>query len=546
VNNSGRTLMKTADVNSLMNPTSGRTLSKNAMVKMVDGKTLMNSISERTSMKTTDGRTLMKDNDDSSSVKDNNGRTLMKNNDGKTSMEVTSVSITNVDTNKIFIRIGHKDGDINNPMFRLFLSLINNLIGSKTTVNYNITPVYESDIYIPIFPYTAHEMKMDVEDLVNLRVKTITNYLETFNWKLTNKTIRWCARSLMKSKINVFQDLEITVLNDNEHYPMNSKINVMMPSMSEEIKVKRIVGKDNSRITFMIDPLSVNYGIFVDFSVPFNEMGYSFNALHLYEHLLTKMWKNVTSEDVIDLNGATFPTGISYIYSVHSSLKSFREHINAAMNWIFKSRNPKFWETQEMKDDIEMETIRTISETRIERTMNSMGRSDSKAFGLNYDINIFKYWANKPFNLLVTVQSEDDWKLSEVYINELIDKYKINKVETPKNVKFDRIPIEVFRSKKSRHVTTKKMDLMELKKQILTNDIPKSYLYGIDNVFVCTSSNISKLNNLLFPLLFVDTSVEELQTYLENHIVPMSSTFFTSVSLTMKNSEDLLENMIDY
>jgi len=449
-----------------------------------------------------------------------------------------------VDLTKIYLKISYKT-PIKNDLFTHFLRYINNMIGAKTTSNYHVVPIYENEIYIPIFPYTSDEMKLEVDDLVKIRIDNIKKYFNDFDWKLVNKTTIWCVRSLIKQKIDVFNGLRLTLINDNDHGINNTEELKIKPLNKIKHKLKKIIAKDGSIITMLIDPLNTDYGIFIDFSIPFDEMGFSYNALHLYEHLLTKMWKNVNATEVADLNGATFPTGISYVYTIHDSLKSFQNHVKASLIWLLKSRNIAFWETDDMKKDIEMETIRTISETRNERTMNSMGRSDSKAFDIKYNTDIFKYWANKPFNILVTVKTENDWKLTEEFINNLVEKYKINDVPKPEIIQFKHIPIETLKMKKIRDIHTKKIDINVLKQNVLNSQIPKGILYGLDSGLICNSEDISYLNTVLFPLLFLSKSItsDEQTQYLEDNVIPFSSKLYTLTPLGAKNFKNCLEFM---
>jgi hypothetical protein len=100
--------------------------------------------------------------------------------------------------------------------------------------------------------------------------------------------------------------------------------------------------KDSSIIGVLIDPYATTYGLFVDLSVKFEDMGMGYNALHLYKHPVIKAWVRHQSEHVIDLNGSTYPTGISFVYIILNNFNSFREHVNASINWIKNSRNPNF------------------------------------------------------------------------------------------------------------------------------------------------------------------------------------------------------------
>ena len=70
-------------------------------------------------------------------------------------------------------------------------------------------------------------------------------------------------------------------------------------------------------------------------------MGYNYNALHIYEHMMTIAWKKLDSKDVLDLNGATFPTGTCYLYNIHSSKKSLKKYTREYVKFHQSSKEKK-------------------------------------------------------------------------------------------------------------------------------------------------------------------------------------------------------------
>ena len=459
-----------------------------------------------------------------------------------------TVKVNPIDLSDIYLVISHKSNKHNNdPLFQQFMLRLNGLISSKTKLNYNTLPVINNMIFIPIQPYSVDEMKMSIDELINIRKTELINFLANIDWNVLNKNFIWCVRTLMNKGINIFNDLELVIRDKNME--IDQTIRDIIPIKIkkcefDEIKINRVVADDGSMVTIITDPISSDFGLFVDFSVFYEEMGFASNTLHLYEHILTKMWKKLNGNNVKEMNGSTYNTGISYVYTVHGSFKSFREHTNASIDWILKSRDPKFWDNEEIKKDIEFETIRTISETTNRRSMIVMGRSDPKAYSFGYDIDIFKYWANKPFNILVVVQAETDWPLTTEKLNELIKKYPLQKVKKPPLIQLDNIPIEVLRIKHRENIKTKKMNPIDIKNIMMSSKRISNSIYGLD---VCITYNneeeeVSKCMPILYPLLFFTkfTTIDEQREYMKKVAIPYSSSLYNAIPALIKyNQRDL-------
>jgi hypothetical protein len=418
-----------------------------------------------------------------------------------------------------------------------FLQIINGLIGAKTNVNYHITPVVNNRIIIPIYPYTNDEITLNVKALISKRYKTILTYLNGLDLKSFNQNGRWIIRSLMKLSKSIFSEgfkIKATVSDDIfSEDPLKFNFDDIL---NEEYKQYKM--KDGSKIGVLIDPYSTSYGLFIDLSIKFEEMGMGYNALHLYEHLSTKAWVSHQSEHVIDLNGSTFPTGISFVYIILNNFNAFKEHVNASINWIKNSRKLEFWSSPKIKKFIEIETQRTISETREERVLNTIGRTDPKGFNYQYNTNIFHYWANRPFNILLTTPKDLPLRLKS---------FKSVPVRRPPNLTFDRMPLDVLKAKCNSKLCIQRAALKSNIKEVLEDSLTNS-LYGINckmGFIDATSKDELRIyNSILFPLLFLVRYIppEKVKEYISSHYIPLSASELYMTPLCFVNKNDIVIN----
>lgn len=451
-----------------------------------------------------------------------------------------------LDNTYIYIKY-NKSSDQNNysdVLIKKFMDYMNGIIGAKTATNYHIEKVKNFTIRIPIYVYTNEEAKMNPIDLLEKRVKTIMNFLENFDWKTVSKFQLWLVRSLHILGINISTCFNIETEMPNVDYKkINETILIKFPDIQYP-KLRRIKLNDNSMITLYSDPYMDDYGLFLNLSVSFDEMGMSYNALHLYEHLLTKPWDKLNGHDLIELNGSTYPVGTCFVYTIHKTINSLKLHMNSTLKWLLKSRLPDFWKNKE--EEINLETIRTISETRRERTLTSMGRSDLHAYDLKYNTDIFDYWSNKPFNILLA--GPDDFnEINEDKLNVLVKKYSLrNDIKRPENIKFKNIPMDVLKMKKFTGFYILKDDVENIKNRFLKNDFESNSFFGIDCVMSCKSEDLSVYNSVLHPLLYLNKyfTDEELNDYVKRHVIPFSSKLFSNASVQLKNAGNYLSNLI--
>jgi hypothetical protein len=403
--------------------------------------------------------------------------------------------------------------------------VLNNLIGAKTNVNYHITPLEDNKIVIPIYPYTNEEIKGKPTTLISDRFDTVVKFLNTLSAESLSTKSRWLVRNMQKLGVDLEEDFQVRVeVGENKDSGFQELVNFKFKGIEKE-NFEQIRLKDGSVVNIYVDPYSSGYGLFLDLSVKFEDMGMGYNALHLYEHLATKAWASLSNEHVKDLNGATYPSGISYIYIILNNCKSFKDYVNATFEWIVKSRTQKYWKSKEANDFIEVETLRTISETREERMLSSTGRTDQKGYNLIYNTDIFHYWSNRPFNILLSVKSMDELKF--LSLNKLS---KREKVKRPPNIKFSRMPLDVIKAKEIQQIHIVRVSPVDIVNNIFSSSL-ENMLYGLNCGLVSTEENLSGYNSILFPLLFLPRFVktEKIKKYISKNIIPYDCSVFGSI-----------------
>ena len=419
-------------------------------------------------------------------------------------------------------------------LINYFLRYFNMMIGSKTNINYNIIDVKDFTIKIPIYVYTQDDAQLKPLELITKRINTIKSFFRDFNWDNTNKMLHWVIRALRTIDIDITNLLQISVHIDEESVldninglstlavktqfdKLNSSIEISPPTI-EDITFSHVELSDKSKIIYIEDPYANDYGLYVNLSIPYEEMGMSYNSLHLFEHLATKCWKKCKQLDVTELNGSTYPNGISYIYTIHSSRDSLMTHLNATVQWFFTSRLPNFWDN--IRDDVDLETQRTISETRTERSLTMFGRSDFKAYTKSYDLKIFEYWSNKPFSILVI--SPKKVSIDENKLNELCKKYPLRKIEKPRNPTFKNIPSDILIVKSIEKCYNLKCDTKDIVKRFMENDFDEHCYFGIDCACYRLNEKLNSLNCVLYPLLFLNRYISEkdVERFIKSHIFP--------------------------
>ena len=429
-------------------------------------------------------------------------------------------------------------------LLKQFMLFINGMIGAKTSANYQILNVENNTIKIPIYLYTNNDKNKNPIDLIHDRIKVVRDFLENFNWNSVNKRQLWVVRSLRALNINISNAFTMSTVTPKLEFDNlnNEPIVIKYPNLEETI-IKRENYSDGSFITYLSDPYLTDYAVFLNLTTSFNDMGMSYNGLHLYEHLMTKAWDNLNGSELVEMNGSTWPHALCYIYSIHSTLLSMKEHAAHAILWRLQSREHGFWNKH--KDKLKLEIERTVSETRTERTLTNMGRSDLHAYNYDYDTNIFEYWSNKPFELLIAGPLPYiELKLNKNTIENVIGKYLPREdIVRPPNIVFKHIPMDVLKVKKMSGLRIRKMNKEEIKNKLLSSKLDLNVLYGLDCTFVSENEYLGVYNNILHPLLFNGSmfTEEELNTFAKKHVIPFSTVMFEQTSLYTKMALQYLD-----
>lgn len=433
----------------------------------------------------------------------------------------------------------------------LFISALCELIGAKTDIDYHAYNASNNGVtYIELINY--NEKFKDTYELVNKRVNTLVHYLESLDLTKQQAYLVKISNLLMFNKINLNTLLSVSVVNmtTKENYIEPIPIHIKQPLDFKRIGVKRVVTTDNSTITLITDKCSTTYALYVNLTVPFNEMSMSYNALHLYEHLMMRCFKGLPQDKLLESNGCTFPNGLCHVYTVHSTVDSLKQYLNLTIKTLFEARDDDYWEQEQQVKDIELETKRTISETRYSRSLTDFGRSDLHAYNNGYDKNIFKYWSNKPFDIIVVGPAFTDTFINVDSVNAWCKKHPLHNIKRPAAVKYKIIPISVLRSKENDNTFIQKASTKEIKKLFMnpakkeeidirtllpkskTDFGPYGYLYGLDCKMLSLNDSLSRHNTVLTPMVFINKlfTDEELELMLNSSNISTNALHYNSHS----------------
>lgn len=244
--------------------------------------------------------------------------------------------------------------------------------------------------------------------------------------------------------------------------------------------------------------------ILLDFSRPYEEMGFEYNALHLFEHLITipfiRSYRN--PKNIINYNGYTTNLGQAVAFIILKNKESFEFYLNELFKHLNKMRDLKYWENED-DPEIILQIKRTISETKKEPSFTKFARSSSKAYELKLNKHVFHYWANQPMKLTL-IHPFKNYKYPKIEFKDL------EEVSKPKIPKFDYIPYEVIYEKSTNDLFTKKVSPEKIAKKYLkayeSNNFSKlKGLYGIDVCLSNTNHNLNRFMHRKDPLLTIST-----------------------------------------
>lgn len=419
-----------------------------------------------------------------------------------------------------------KHGTMKYQLLYRFMTELNQLIGAKTPMNYHTRKVIMDPIptiTIPIYVYSNEDKLIEPEELVKKRLDTLRSYFEKLDINTTSRNMLWTVRSMTIMKYPLEFILSTSTPNIEAFNDItNEPIHITIPEL-EYPTIHRDKSQNGDLITYLVDPYVTDYGLFVNLTTSFNDMGMSYNILHLYEHLMTKGWENLPGKDLLEMNGSTFPHGLCYVYTIHSSEESLKLYTEKYLDYYLQSRKPGFWNEDIPKEQLKTETQRTISETRTDRTLITMGRSDYKAYDFKYDTNIFTYWSNRPYELLIVSPKKIKLNLKTT---------KTHNIKRPNNITFNMMPLDVMKMKKLQGFSIKKASSKDVKQLIAKPDA--EYTCGLDCTFSADNEDLSVYTSVLHPLLYCNIlfSNEELKQFIKTRILPWSCKLYADASIT--------------
>lgn len=410
-----------------------------------------------------------------------------------------------------------------------FLSEFNGVLSVFTNLNYNTLPIENNVLKIPVLRYTNEDIKMTPQELIDKRINELITYCESIDVKKLSKKMLHSFRAIMM-KYNINDLFIVRVITKVEYENRSITINFGNLSKIPNYTLKKIEFVDGSSIMFYLDELLNDNGMYLNLSIPYNEMGFAYNALHLYEHLMTKGWWDTEIRRISYYNGATYPNGICYIYGIFKNADDLKYITNKTINHVIKSRSKDFWTSDKMMKNIKFEIVRTISESIDDRSLRFHARTGPDAYednNIKKMIDIFNYWSNRPFNALICSNDltlMENMNKSMNIINNFIKRHPLNKVDIPKEIKIDFLPLDILKKKKYDRIKVTKLTPEEVHEIIMKGptDDDQRGLIGIDNIYVSDIEDLGVMNTLLHPMLFLNYSVEDVLKILNTNPFPMN------------------------
>lgn len=424
----------------------------------------------------------------------------------------------------------------NKYCFKSLVQFINHYIGAKTDCNYQIKnvcdlkPMNNARLYfeIPLQAHKQNENKTMI--LFNKRREIIKETINSINWNIQQTRLKWIMKYFKSNNIIITYSLTDNI--DDVNYSETIQLN---NNVVDDTKIKITNFDDGSIIKQIIVPDCQDYGVYVNISQPFEEMGFGYNYLHVFEHIMCIPWGKISVSDLIMMNGSTFFNGLSYVYALTRTKKSLKLYFNEVLNHIINLRSDDYYKV--IKDEIDLQTKRTFSESQNDRSLVAFGRSETCAFDKDYNINVFKYWANKGVSIVILTPELINIKKEK--INNILVKSKRN-INKPKIKMIDYIPFSVFNEKEKVGYVIKKMN-----KNLKIDDVNNAFL-GLDNYSVMKKKYSGEdysmdYFNLMLSVFMLCNNPKTLKKYIKNNILPYKNLYFGMLQMFYKNKMCLLE-----
>lgn len=434
-------------------------------------------------------------------------------------IEMTQVELLTF--NKLYLACDAQDfRPVIKDAIRLLLQNINYLICSSTDVCYHPNSmVQKEDVYYVPITIQYHNEDGDVADIVDARVKSVQQMIRTM--KYDKKPLQFAARILNTYEVDPFNIFILIYSLDDGTELITAPIELRLPSVPMPTIQEHQYRSGQFRHLEYIDPLMLDYGLYVGLSKPFEDMGYYYNALHIYEHMMTTCWRNLSKEDLIELNGATFPTASCYLYNIHKTKQSLKQYVREYVKFHLKTRDKHFWDTT-LQPALKRETIRTYSETQDIRDVKEFARTDPSVYpDMMYNTDIFTKFSQDQFTILTVAPEHIDFKFDDIIEKTDVDMTRVH--ISPR--KYNMIPLAAIRN--SREFVVIPYDTYD--EHIVDAN---SCIVGEDCIGVQLgdeSHEIESLNAMV--LLILRHTIEAIHDFLRMRVLPIDNKTFANVDI---------------
>ena len=394
------------------------------------------------------------------------------------------------------------------------LGYINACISATTDINYhpNQICVINRQYILPIDLQPKFE-SVKIEKFKKESIDTITNTIKNAKFE----TVLWYVRWLKHANIDPFNLLVLRC--DSLEIPLELHFPETPEPTITETQYKNL----NLIVRQIIDPLIDDYGFYVDESKKFSDLNYQYNALHIYEHMLTYAWNKLPRNNLITYNATTSNVASCFTYNVFKTSQNVKEYVIEYIKFKQNIKTVDYWK-KELNDGLLLETKRTFSETIKDPNLTNFFRTDNEIYKNKiYDYNIFKYYASQPYLILLITPEPIEINLNEF---EQVANPELNNQQPPPAKTFDYIPLTVLRNKSD-------PEFLRIMKGTPGGSNPyNKYIIGIDNYGFCAS--FKKLgfmcNSLLVNILF-DKKIKNVEEFLKKLSLCKSNVIVSKINI---------------
>lgn len=378
---------------------------------------------------------------------------------------------------EIKCRYYNKNNDfVKRKILDKFMNVIRCLLAWNTSLDYHLSgPTKNHSITVKLDVLSNDDIK-STEKLIKKKITEIKKYLENdVNYDKLTKDMKITLASVLRFKIDFSKVLYIRSNFTNESIPINLKKMPIKPLIINSYKFQK------DEVCEIINPYITESLICVDASRPYCDMSFDYNCLHLYEHLLCSPWTmEETKSSIKTLNGFTTRFGLCCVFCFAEDQNSFEHLFMKELEFIYQSRDENFWKSHEK--NIELETRRTISETKHEPWLHIFARSSGNAFNIDYNTKIFEYWSNQPFKITI-IHPYSKFNINDMGIDKLSIQHSIRAIERPPTPKFKYYPyyltmIANYQKCFTRHVSND--EIKEIFRKYIFEDKITSGEFGVD------------------------------------------------------------------